>query len=392
MIVRHFLGWVRTAPASERAEATRALAQSWLWSDLSEDDRAATEGALLMQLDDSSPLVRQAMADVFASSHDAPAAIVHALSCDQTSVALPVLEHSPLLIDADLVDIVATGEEAVQCAVARRATLPPAVCAAIAEVGRVNACLALISNPRAEIAQISLDRIVERFGHVAQVRERLLECMELPPATRLALVSKLSGALAQFVSAKHWLSTERAGRVTTDACERSTVNIAVQSRGDELRDLVQHLRESGRLTSGLILRALLSGHIELFERALVELTGIGESRVASIVHERGGASLDALLMKAGLPEITFPAFRAALEAMDEIGFAGTDDGVARLRRRMVERVLTACETMATEASEPLLTLLRRYATESAREEARMFCDDLAAEDALSFDMEDRFVA
>jgi len=52
MIVRHFLGWVRTAPASERAEATRALAQSWLWSELSSDDRAATEGALLMQLDD----------------------------------------------------------------------------------------------------------------------------------------------------------------------------------------------------------------------------------------------------------------------------------------------------------------------------------------------------
>ena len=71
----------------------------------------------------------------FARSNDAPAAIVQALSLDQPSVALPVLEHSPLLIDADLVDIVATGNSEMQCAIARRINLPASVCAAIAEVG-----------------------------------------------------------------------------------------------------------------------------------------------------------------------------------------------------------------------------------------------------------------
>jgi len=95
------------------------LARAWLISDLTEEDRAAAEGALLMQLDDASPLVRQAMAEVFARSSEAPAAIVQALSLDQASVALPVLEHSPLLIDADLVDIIATGNCEMQCAVAR---------------------------------------------------------------------------------------------------------------------------------------------------------------------------------------------------------------------------------------------------------------------------------
>ena len=74
MIVRQFISWIRTAPAGERAEATRALARAWLISDLSEDDRAAAEGALLMLLDDPSPLVRQAMAEVFSRSSEAPAA------------------------------------------------------------------------------------------------------------------------------------------------------------------------------------------------------------------------------------------------------------------------------------------------------------------------------
>ena len=174
MIVRHFISWVRTAPAGERAEATRSLARAWILSDLSQDDRAAAEGALLMQLDDPSPLVRQAMAEVFARSVSAPAAIIEALAVDQASVALPVLEHSPLLIDADLVDLVATGSSEIQCAIARRVNLPASVCAAIAEVGSPSSALELIENPYAELAPFSWDRIVERHGHLAAIRESML--------------------------------------------------------------------------------------------------------------------------------------------------------------------------------------------------------------------------
>jgi hypothetical protein len=43
MIVRQFLHWIRTAPASERADATSALARAYLYSDLSPDDLAAAD-------------------------------------------------------------------------------------------------------------------------------------------------------------------------------------------------------------------------------------------------------------------------------------------------------------------------------------------------------------
>jgi uncharacterized protein (DUF2336 family) len=382
MIVRQFINWIRTAPAGERAEATRSLARAWLISDLTDEDRAAAEGALLMLLDDTSPLVRQAMAEVFARSAEAPAAIVQALALDQPSVALPVLEHSPLLIDADLVDIVATGNCETQCAIARRVRLPASVCAAIAEVGSPAAALELIENAFAELAPFSWDRIVERHGHLAAIRESMLVLEDLPAATRAALVAKLSETLSHFVVAKNWLSADRAGRVASEARDRSTLNIAARSRGDDMAGLVQHLRATGQLTAGLILRALLSGNLELFDAALAELSELPRARVSALLHDRGGASLQALLRRAGLPESTFGAFRVALEACHENGFADTFGGAARLRRRMVERVLTHCET-GRDAAEPLLILLRRFATESAREEARLFCDELVAEDAVA---------
>src|SRR5712672_4696389 len=382
MIVRQFISWIRTAPAGERAEATRSLARAWLISDLSGDDRIAAEGALLMLLDDPSPLARQAMAEVFSRSADAPAAIVQALSLDQPSVALPVLEHSPLLIDADLVDIIATGNGEMQCAIARRVNLPASVCAAIAEVGSAAAALELIENACAELAPFSWDRIVERHGHLAAIRESMLVLEDLPAATRLALVAKLSDTLAQFVVARNWLGADRAGRLAGEARERSTVNIAARSRGEDMSGLVAHLRVSGQLTAGLILRALLSGNQELFDSALAELSGLPQARVSALLHDRGGASLQALLIRAGLPESTFSAFKVALEVSHETGFVDTPGGAARLRRRMVERVLTHCAT-DRRAAEPLLILLRRFATESAREEARMFCDELMAEEATA---------
>ena len=149
-----------------------------------------------------------------------------------------------------------------------------------------------------------------------------------------------------------------------------------------MRGLVRHLRATGELTAGLILRALLSGNLELFDHALVELSGLPQSRVFALLHDRGGASLHALLRRAGLPESTFAAFQMALEVNHETGFVDSAEGAARLRRKMVERVLTHCET-DQQAADPLLILLRRFATESAREEARMFCGELVADEAVA---------
>src|SRR5436305_9786949 len=98
MIVRQFLHWVRTASAVERADAAAALGRAYLYSDLGPDDRAAAEGALIMLLDDPSPVVRTQLAQALAFSEAAPPAGILGLAADQPEVASWVLAHSPLLV------------------------------------------------------------------------------------------------------------------------------------------------------------------------------------------------------------------------------------------------------------------------------------------------------
>jgi hypothetical protein len=69
---------------------------------------------------------------------------------------------------------------------------------------------------------------------------------------------------------------------------------------------------------------------------------------------------------------------------------GEGGDMTRLKRRMVERVLKGCMQERTAGNDAVLALLRRFAVEAAREEARMFCDDLVAESP--FQIEDRLVA
>jgi uncharacterized protein (DUF2336 family) len=378
MIVRHFLDWVRTAPAGKRAEATGALARAYLYSDLSPDDAAAAEGALLILLDDTSPLVRRALADALAASASAPPAIVMALAADQAEIAAPVLALSPLFVDADLVDAVATGGAVVQAAIATRAGLPRAVAAAIAEVGSAEACLILLENSNAEIAPVSIDRISERYGHLAAIRESVLAREDVAAATRLTLLAKLSETLAGFVAARQWLPADQAQRVAREACERATLVLAAETPTIQLGALVRHLRVSGQLTAGLILRAVLSGNVALFEEALAELAETPAERVTDLLRDCGNAGFRALFEQAGLPASTYPAFKEAVEAMREGGLTSEAGGVARLKRRAIERVLARCRTEAFGELAPLYTLLRRFATEAARDEARLFCDELVS--------------
>jgi uncharacterized protein (DUF2336 family) len=272
---------------------------------------------------------------------------------------------------------VATGTPAVQASIASRAALPRAVAGAIAEVGSAEACLTMVENSGADLAPLSIDRIVERFGHLAAIREALLSREDLPAATRQTLVARLSETLAGFVAGCEWLAPDHANRVAREACEKATVTIAAGSAISEVRPFIHHLRNTGQLTAGLILRALLCGNVVLFEEALADLADMPVARVSGLIHDRGSAGLLALFDKAALPRSAYPAFKGAIEAMRENGFAGEPGDAARLKRRMIERVLTGCEQQDIGEIEPLLTLLRRFATEAARDEARLFCDDLA---------------
>lgn len=392
MIIRRFLLWARTASASDRAAATGALAEAYLRSPMSDSDRREAETALLAMLDDPSAMVRRAMAEALAGEH-APRAIILGLAQDQPDVAAFVLAASPMLTQADLVDAVAVGGDLAQCVIARRMDVGIALAAAIAEVGSDDAVQALIENDHAEIAPSTLQRAADRAAAAPGLREALLASPHLPVSIRHQLALNVADSLSSWAGGCGLMSQERAERVTREASEKVALSLAASADGFEadLMPLIAQLRRSNRLTPGLILRSLLSGQTALAEAALADLAGMPLSRAAGILHDRRGNGIAALCRKAGIPAMLIPAFAAAIEAAREIGAPASDDQKAATSRRIIERVLIACDQSAITENAPLMALLRRFEADAAREEAhdmaRALADDAALAGFLEMDPE-----
>ncbi|MGA8653857.1 MAG: DUF2336 domain-containing protein, partial [Xanthobacteraceae bacterium] len=126
-IVRRFLAWAQRANEDERAEAASALARAYLYSDLTPSLRNEAALAMTAQLDDPSALVRRALAEALSGASEAPRHLILALAGDEPDVAAPVLQRSPVLTDADLVDCAAVAGVIAQSALARRPDLSPGV-------------------------------------------------------------------------------------------------------------------------------------------------------------------------------------------------------------------------------------------------------------------------
>ena len=371
MLSRQFLSWADRASAGERADAARDLARAFLYADIDDIEHGEMERAMTCLTDDASPLVRRALAEALAGASDAPHHLISALAADQADVAAVVLARSPVLADAELIDAAALGEEPAQCAIASRPGLSAAVAGALAEVGGLSAVLVLCRNGGATLADVSVRRILERFGDDGDIRSALGERRDLDPALRQDLVAATADALRRFATDCGWIGPERARRVAAEATERATLVLADQAGAQEgdlgrLR-FAAHLRRTGQLTPALVLRALMSGQRPLFEAALAELSGQALPRVAGLVRHHDGLAFAALVRSTGLPEGLLPIIRTALGAD-----ARADAGVVApvLRRDIVGRVLGHCAGDRALPIAGLMALLRRFEAEAAREESR----------------------
>ena len=393
MIIRQFLASTQHASAGRRAEAASALARAYLHGNLAPDAAWEAKTALLALLDDPSALVRRALAEACAGSDVAPRTLIVALASDQPDIACLVLARSPVLMDADLVDCAAIGCETTRAAIAGRGDLSKPVAAALAEVAGSESLIALARNPHAEIGKAAFLRMIERHGDDATLREALLTRADLAIEVRQAIASRLADSLAAFSRECGWVSPERGARMAREARESATLSLGDEVGEAGLARLVAHLRAEGQLNPGLILRAILTLRFPFVEAAFADLSGLSRARVAGLLLDPRSSAFAALHRKTGLPPLLLPAIQAALSAWRDSVKGRTELAGARLSRQMIERALTACETLPFAEGRGLMALLARFEAEAAREEAREIAQAMTEQaeraEILRLEQEDR---
>ncbi|PWJ85643.1 uncharacterized protein (DUF2336 family) [Pseudaminobacter salicylatoxidans] len=372
MIVGHFLKWVDTARVAERAAAAAALARAYVQKELPFEERCAAEAALTLLLDDPSAKVRLAMAEALSMSRHAPLQVICALAGDQAEVSGVVLARSPLLSDADLIDLVAGGAPPTQKVIADRPAVSMPLSAAIAEVGDAEACAVLLGNAGAVIASLSFRRIAERHGDLPMVREALIADPRLPSDCRHMLLVKVGEALKRSPLVAALMGAARAERVMRDACVKASLTLIEGTRAEEHAALIEHLRLRGDLTTGFLIRAVTNGKVDFFGAAMVALGEQGEQRVRTLLAGGRDIALCALFRSAGLAEATHKPIITALKVWREVANGKRVAGVQEVSWLMLQALGEA------PAAEELAGLLKAIHVEALRDNARRHALAIAA--------------
>ncbi len=334
--------------AETRVETAAKIAADFGDDVLTDAERKLAEDILRLMVRDAEVRVREALAHNLKESPRLPHDMAKTLALDVDSVALPVLQFSEVLNDADLIEIV-RGQGAVkQIAIAKRPNVSERVSDALVETRDEEVVANLVSNIGAEISETSLQRVVDDFGDRENIQDAMVQRPKLPITVSERLVTMVSESMKEELARRHELPADMATDLILQSRERATISLSTESDGDELERLIRQLHENGRLTPSIVLRAVCMGDLDFFEAAMVRLTGVPLLNVRLLIHDSGPLGLKGVWRQSGLPEAHFMAVRAAIDVARETDYDGGVNDRERYSRRMIERILTQYGDLGVE--------------------------------------------
>ncbi len=300
---------------------------------------------------DVEKIVRRKFADELLQHDKAPRSLIKTLCNDEIDVARDLLMASRVLLDDDLIDIVANQTTAHRVSVGARNQLSEFVSSAIVTTGDSEAIQTVLRNETAKISSDSFIRIADLCSSTKDLHEPLILRKDVPWQAVERVVSVVSNALLQTISQKWDIPKAELMEMAFNA-EEAAKDELYSTRGD--------LEEKFKKDTG---QGLTSNRIE---SQIIEALGEEDTKTA-INLIRDWASLDSVVIRTilnqkdlrllatifkakGVDRLTFS--RAAVALLGQI----PDEERSQLRRVMefynaIDRVI-AVSTVQRWRSDP----------------------------------------
>jgi len=264
---------------------------------------------------DSNGAIRAAMSGILKDDPGATRSVILALALDDDSdVALPVLEFSPVLTPADLLEVIAgSPDETKLAAIARRPLLDERVASMLVASRNVPAIAHMLGKSTAGVQETTLDRLIDTAAAELGWQEPPHFRRDVSESTVQTLVDKVQTRIEELFPSDQDLP----------AGARSTIQAMVQKRlekgGERIRgadaagfatepggaivaalDKAHALEEEGLLDEGTLRVFLLTDHDEALIAGLAVRAGLSVRTVLHIVAAQSARAMCALAWKAGL--------------------------------------------------------------------------------------------
>jgi uncharacterized protein (DUF2336 family) len=281
----------------ERREiAATAVAQLLARGLINDADREAAHRIIETLARDAEARVRKMLAEAISHYDRLPRETAEQLARDVEAVAVPILQHSPVLCDGFLITLIArrATSETKQIAIAQRVHISAPVAEALVGTENANVVEALLENAGACIGGPSLFKAAEDHSDKSNILQlvaaRPEAAHELAQACRsLALDDDIDRSIAvrmkDILTREHNVPPLLAEELTKATLERSIVErIATARDNTELGSFARSLHQQSRLNATVLLRALCAGRLDFFEIAFSILAHVPRKTIAETLH------------------------------------------------------------------------------------------------------------
>jgi uncharacterized protein (DUF2336 family) len=345
-----------------RVDVAAKVARNVGAATLSPGERTIAEDIVRVLTRDAAIRVRQALAEQLKESRSVPHDVAVALARDVDSVSLPILIHSLVLSDEDLIEIIRCSGVKKQTAIAQREHVSATVAEAIVEADEPMAVATLIGNDGADLAEETLQHVLDRHESDDLIKAPLARRSNLPVTVLERLVTAASAGIRDILAKRSDLPSDLAADLVLNTRERATASLlSPTSPAAEALQLAQHLHRSGRLTPSLIIRAICVGDLAFVEAAFAVLAEIPAHNAGQLIYDAGPVGFRAMYDRSRLPAEFFELFRIGMQVALQTDFDGGENDRERHSRRTLERILTQYDKLAPDDLDYLLGKLRAAA-------------------------------
>ncbi len=251
---------------------------------------------------DAAVRVRAILAEEIKSLNCVPRDIALMLARDLNAiVATPILQYSPLLSDADLVEIIACGQvQEVLTAIASRKPLNEDVSEKLVQSLNVPAVAALLVNPDSRIRKETMDRIIEQAEEINTWHMPLALRADLSARAVRRIGSLVGASILERLAARNDLSDTTRVYLNRELRVRLSESTEAEPCGTPPAELIAIARREGRLDGLFVEQAAQAGQREIVTLALAVLGNVTEQTVKKMLGASSPKPVIALVWHAHL--------------------------------------------------------------------------------------------
>lgn len=329
------------SPTGEaRAKVAKSLAESFATGEFNANEKDLAGEIFRLLVNDAEVLVRKMLSEQLASCMDAPHDVILKLAKDIAQVSLPVLEHSFVLTEDELVAITrSTDDTAVTCAIARRETVSRELSQALIDKSNKKVTETLLFNKGANIDERSLNAIYAANGSDGSIMEIMVKRGGLPVSIAEKIYAVVSDEYKRVLTSQYKLSMQIADESSRAVREIATLGLIDPSmKMMDIAQLVEHLHKQGKLTPSIIIRSLCGGDIRFFAHSMAILADTQYNNAQLLLLDQSDRGFKSLFKASCLPMELFGAMHHMLKAvLEETSFGRYQ--YSDIKQRLVSRLV-----------------------------------------------------